>query len=112
MGVLDLSVKIFEGIRIFFSPREHMTTRMEYPLVVHTDGRVREYDEGEARAYFLLSACSRWDTHVHRSPPPAAHYQRGRATALSHLRRTALGAIAWFRGCIAHPIPTVCAAQS
>jgi len=69
MGVLDLSVKIFEGIRIFFSPREHMTTRMEYPLVVHTDGRVREYDEGEARAYFLLSACSRLSDEYYQ-----AHY--------------------------------------
>ena len=54
-------------MKTFFSPRAMSAARMEYPLVVDTDGRVREYDSGEAQAYFLLSACERTSNEFYQA---------------------------------------------
>lgn len=55
---LDLLAKVSEGLKNFFSPRDVVAERRTLPRVIWNDGRLREYDEGEARAFYMLSQCS------------------------------------------------------
>ena len=66
-GVADLWLKLFEALKSISSPRGALTTEAELPLVIDSDGTVRSYNEGEARACYLLSSLAQIDLEFYQA---------------------------------------------